>query len=67
MLWGFDGKKDKSSLSNFALVLSYEAAGNVVIPISNDVPDIAKARLSNRFWLEHLDAASKVHRTPKAK
>jgi len=67
MLWGVDGKNGKSSLSNFALVLSYDWAGEIVIPVSNDTPDIGKATVSKKFWLESVPVPSRTAQGPDAK
>src|SRR5260370_25253774 len=42
MLWGVDGKNSKTSLSHFAIVVSLDWAGNIVLPITNDMIDLTK-------------------------
>ena len=54
MLWGVDGKKDKSSFSDFAIVISYGRAGDIVLPVRNDEIDLGKATVPPRFTLEVL-------------
>jgi hypothetical protein len=66
MLWKVDGKKTRSSLSDFALVLSYEKAGDVVIPVHEDSPDIAKATVPKQFRLESLSSTTKGPQTARA-
>lgn len=51
MLWGVDGKKHKSSLSNFAIVLSLMDE-NIILPIVNDEPDLKKAIVPPRYRVE---------------
>jgi hypothetical protein len=52
MLWGVDGKNDKSSLSHFAIVVSMDFAGDIVLPISNDALDLTKATIPPRVRVE---------------
>ena len=52
MLWGVDGKRDKSSFSNFAIVLSMDSGGEIVLPISNDAVDLTKATIPPFFRVE---------------
>jgi len=52
MLWGVDGKKDKSSLSYFAIVISYGWAGDIVLPVMNDNIELSRATIPSRFKLE---------------
>jgi hypothetical protein len=52
MLWGVDGKADKSSLSNFAIVLSMDSAGDIVLPVNNDTLDLTRATIPPRFHVE---------------
>jgi len=52
MLWGADGKKDKSSLSDFAIIISYSWAGEIILPVMNDNIDLSKATIPSRFKLE---------------
>lgn len=52
MLWGVDGKNNNSSLANFAIVLSMDSAGEIVLPISNDAVDLAKATIPPLFRVE---------------
>ena len=52
MLWGVDGKNHKSSLSQFAIVLSLESAGEIVLPITNDALDLTKATIPPSFLVE---------------
>ena len=54
MLWAVDGKKDKSSFSNFAIVLSMDSAGEIVLPIVNDEVDLTKATIPPLFRVELL-------------
>ena len=51
MLWGVDGKKHKSSLSNFAIVLSLNDE-NIILPILNDELDLRKAIVPPRYRVE---------------
>ncbi len=48
-LWHADGKKAKTSLSNFSIVLDMEEAGNIVIPVMNDVPDLSRAVVPPKY------------------
>jgi hypothetical protein len=66
MLWTMDGKTSRSSLSDFALVLSYEKSGDVVIPVHDDSPDIAKATVPKQFRLESLSSTTKGPQTARA-
>jgi len=50
-LWGADKKNDKSSLSGFSIVLSYDRNTRIVIPVSNDALEITRAGTSPRFTL----------------
>ncbi|HET6973044.1 MAG TPA: hypothetical protein VFH96_03415 [Pyrinomonadaceae bacterium] len=52
MLWGVDGKRDKSSLSNFEIVLSMDSAGEIVLPITNDEVDLTRATIPPLFRVE---------------
>ena len=52
MLWGVDGKRDKSSFSNFAIVLSLGSAGEIVLPVVNDTVDLTKATMPPLFRVE---------------
>jgi hypothetical protein len=52
MLWGVDGKRDKSSFSNFAIVVSMGPAGEIVLPISNDAVDLTRATIPPLFRVE---------------
>lgn len=52
MLWGVDGKSDKSSFSNFAIVVSMDSAGEIVLPIVNDRIDLTKATIPPLFRVE---------------
>ena len=54
MLWGVDGKKEKSSLSDFSIIVSYGRAGDIVLPVRNDEIDLGKATVPPRFSLEVL-------------
>lgn len=54
MLWGVDGKADKSSFSNFSIVLSMDSAGEIVLPVSNDTVDLTKATIPPFFRVEVL-------------
>jgi hypothetical protein len=52
MLWGVDGKDDKSSLSDFAIVISYGSAGDIILPVTNDNIDLSRAVFPAKFSLE---------------
>lgn len=52
MLSGVDGKNSKSSLSQFAIIVSLDWAGNIVLPITNDALDLAKATIPPNFRVE---------------
>jgi hypothetical protein len=52
MLWGADGKKDKSSLSHFAIVISLGSSDDIVLPITNDTFDLTKATIPPRYRIE---------------
>lgn len=52
MLWGVDGRKDKSPLSHFAIVVSLDFAGDMVLPITNDALDLTKATIPRNFRIE---------------
>lgn len=52
MLNGVDGKNDKSSLSDFAIVISYGSAGDIILPVKNDSIDLSKAIVPAKFSLE---------------
>ncbi len=52
MLWGVDGKNDKSSLSRFAIIVSMDFAGDIVLPITNDALDLTKATIPPRVRVE---------------
>lgn len=52
MLWGVDGKNSKTSLSHFAIVVSLDWAGNIVLPITNDTIDLTKATIPPNFRVE---------------
>lgn len=54
MLWAVDGKRDKSSFSNFAIVLSLDSAGEIVLPVSNDTLDLTKAAIPPHLRVELL-------------
>ena len=42
MLWGVDGAKSKSALSNFALVILFYKAKDIIVPMTNDTFDFSK-------------------------
>jgi hypothetical protein len=50
-LWGADKKNDPSSLSGFSIVLSYNRSIRIIIPVSNDAPDVTRARTHPMFAL----------------
>ena len=50
-LWGAEKKNDKSSLSGFSIVLSYDRSNRIVIPVSNDTLQITRAGANPRFKL----------------
>lgn len=52
MLWAMDGKSDKSSFSNFAIVVSMDFGGDIVLPIVNDAIDLTKATIPPLFRVE---------------
>ncbi len=51
-LWGFDGKKDTSSLSNFTVILKWEEDKQIVIPFRNDAPVLSEAKLPAKITVE---------------
>ena len=51
-LWGANRKDAISSLSRFAIVLSSNSAGDIVLPITNDAPDLTKATIPPTFRVE---------------
>ena len=50
-LWGFDGKKDKSSLSDFTVILKWEDK-QMEIPFKNDAPVLTGAKLPTKVTVE---------------
>jgi hypothetical protein len=50
-LWGANKKNDRSSLSGFSIVLSYNRNTRVVIPVSGDALDLTRARAHPMFTL----------------
>lgn len=52
MLWKMDGKRDKSSFSNFEIVVSMDSAGEIVLPITNDEVDLSRATIPPLFRVE---------------
>ena len=50
-LWGFDGKKDKSSLSDFTVILKWEDK-QIEIPFKNDAPVLTGAKLPAKVTVE---------------
>jgi hypothetical protein len=54
MLWAMDGKRDKSSFSNFAIVLSMYPSGEIVLPVVNDSVDLTKATIPPLFRVEFV-------------
>ncbi len=66
MLWKVDGKKVRSSLSDFALVLSFEKDGEVLIPVYNDRPEIEKASIPKQFWLESVGSTDLRRQSARA-
>jgi hypothetical protein len=54
-LWGVDGKKDKSALSDFSVVITLSDGQDefeVEIPVENDELQISKAKVSDKIILE---------------
>ncbi len=51
-LWAFDGKNDKSSLSNFTVILKWEENKQIVIPFRNDAPVLGEAKLPAKITVE---------------
>jgi len=47
-----DGKKDRSALSSFSLVLDFGVPGSISIPVVNDTLDLTRAITPPRFRLE---------------
>ena len=47
-LWGSDGKKDKSSLSDFSVILKWEDK-QIEIPFKNDAPVLSEAKLPEKM------------------
>jgi hypothetical protein len=54
MLWRVDGKNDKSSLTNFAIVVAMGQFGDIVLPITNDGLDVTRATIPPRFRVEFV-------------
>lgn len=52
MLWGVDGKRDKSSFSDFAIVVAAGSAGEIVLPVVNDTIDLTRATIPPHFRVE---------------
>lgn len=52
MLWGVDGKKDKSALSDFSIILTWNDKFEAEIPVENDELQIGKAKVSDKIILE---------------
>ncbi len=52
MLWGADKRNTPSSLSDFSIVLSFDEAQDIVIPVKNDHLDLKSARLPKGLNLE---------------
>jgi len=52
MLWGVDGKKDKSALSDFSIILTWNDKFEAEIPVKNDELQIGKAKVSDKIILE---------------
>lgn len=55
MLWKADGKNDKSSLSNFSIIISLGAKDDVILPITNDFVDLSKVSLPVRTRVEIVE------------
>lgn len=55
ILWKADGKNDKSSLSNFSIVVSLSAKDDVILPITNDAVDFSKVTLPARTRVEIVE------------
>jgi hypothetical protein len=52
MLWGADGKKERSALSDFSIVLTWNDEFEAEIPVENDELQVSKARASESLILE---------------
>lgn len=52
MLWGVDGKEDKSALSDFSIILTWNDKFEAEIPVENDELQIGKAKASDKITLE---------------
>jgi len=50
-LWGADKKNDKSSLSEFSIVLEYNRSTRIIIPVADDALQVSKARAHPMFAL----------------
>ncbi len=51
-LWGSDGKKEKSAITNFSVLLKWDDDKIVEIPFKNDAPVFAEAKLLPKMKLE---------------
>ena len=51
-LWGVDGNKDKSALSDFSVILTWNDKFEAEIPVENDELQIGKAKVSGKIILE---------------
>lgn len=58
-LWGRDKKNDRSSLSAFSLVVSYDKNTRIVIPVSNDALELTRATAPPKFVLSAEPAAAR--------
>jgi hypothetical protein len=52
MLWGVDGKNDKSALSDFSVILTWNDNIEAEIPVENDELQVSKAKVSEKLILE---------------
>lgn len=48
-LWHADGKKEKASLSKFSIVLDLDENEIITIPMTNDLPDLARATVPAKY------------------
>lgn len=51
-LWAFDGKNNKTSLSDFTIILKWEETLRIEIPVKNDVPQLSDAKLPAKIKLK---------------
>jgi hypothetical protein len=48
-LWHADGKKEKTSLSKFSIILDLDESGIISIPVTNDMPDLTRATVPAKY------------------